>query len=122
MTSATANQRTVLVLGSTGSVGTQALDVVAANPERFRVVGLAAGGADPELLAAQAIRFGVSALALANATAAEDVQLALYAAAQRKGYERGEFALPRIVTGPRAVLELIASTPVDVVLNAITGS
>jgi 1-deoxy-D-xylulose-5-phosphate reductoisomerase len=122
MTSATANQRTVLVLGSTGSVGTQALDVVAANPDRFRVVGLAAGGADPELLARQALRFGVSALALANATAAEDVQLALYAEAQRNGYERGEFALPRILTGPQAVLELIASTPVDVVLNAITGS
>jgi 1-deoxy-D-xylulose-5-phosphate reductoisomerase len=122
MTAATANQRTVLVLGSTGSVGTQALDVVAANPDRFRVVGLAAGGGDPAALAAQAIRFGVAAIAVARATVAEDLQLALYAEARRRGYERGEFALPRIVTGPQAVLELIATTPADVVLNAITGS
>ncbi|MBY8854209.1 1-deoxy-D-xylulose-5-phosphate reductoisomerase, partial [Saccharothrix sp. MB29] len=42
--------RTVLVLGSTGSVGTQALDVIAANRDRFSVVGLAAGGADPAAL------------------------------------------------------------------------
>ena len=37
----------VLVLGSTGSIGTQALEVIAANPDRFEVVGLAAGGAQP---------------------------------------------------------------------------
>ena len=43
--------RDVLVLGSTGSIGTQVLDVVAARPHRFRVVGLAAGGADVALLA-----------------------------------------------------------------------
>src|SRR6202012_5729297 len=36
----------VLVLGSTGSIGTQALEVIAANPDRFEVVGLAAGGAN----------------------------------------------------------------------------
>ena len=45
--------RSVLVLGSTGSVGTQALDLVAAHPERFTVAGLAAGGADIALLARQ---------------------------------------------------------------------
>lgn len=39
--------RTVLLLGSTGSIGVQALDVIHRNPDRFRVVGLAAGGADP---------------------------------------------------------------------------
>src|SRR3954454_12439339 len=39
----------VLVLGSTGSIGTQALEVIAANPDRFEVVGLAAGGANPDL-------------------------------------------------------------------------
>ena len=43
----------VLVLGSTGSIGTQALDVIAANPDRFEVVGLAAGGGNPGLLAQQ---------------------------------------------------------------------
>ncbi|KAA2258527.1 1-deoxy-D-xylulose-5-phosphate reductoisomerase [Solihabitans fulvus] len=115
-------QRTVLVLGSTGSVGTQALDVIAASPERFRVVGIAAGGADPALIAGQAVEFGVQAVAVARATAVEDVQLALYAEAQRRGYAKGEFRLPRILAGPTAVLDLIDSTPADVVLNGITGS
>ena len=43
----------VLILGSTGSIGTHALDVIAANPDRFEVVGLAAGGGNPGLLARQ---------------------------------------------------------------------
>jgi 1-deoxy-D-xylulose-5-phosphate reductoisomerase len=114
--------RTVLVLGSTGSVGVQALDVVAANPDRFDVVGVAAGGTDPAALAAQALTHRVRALAVSKATAAEDVQLALYAEAQRRGYDRGEFELPRVFAGPDAVTTLIAETPADVVLNAITGS
>jgi 1-deoxy-D-xylulose-5-phosphate reductoisomerase len=122
MTDPSPPRRSVLVLGSTGSVGTQALDVVAANAERFQVVGLAAGGGDPAALAAQAIRFGAGAVAVSRSTAAEDLQLALYAEAQRRGYERGGFPMPRILTGPDATLELIAGTPADVVLNAITGS
>jgi 1-deoxy-D-xylulose-5-phosphate reductoisomerase len=46
-------QRDVVVLGSTGSIGTQALDVCRANPDRFRVVGLTAGGGNPRLFDAQ---------------------------------------------------------------------
>ncbi|GAA1272776.1 1-deoxy-D-xylulose-5-phosphate reductoisomerase [Saccharothrix xinjiangensis] len=114
--------RTVLVLGSTGSIGTQALDVIAANRDRFAVAGLAAGGADPAALAAQALEAGVEAVAVARATAVEDVTLALYAEAQRRGYSRGEFKLPRILAGPTAMTDLIDSTPADVVLNGITGS
>jgi 1-deoxy-D-xylulose-5-phosphate reductoisomerase len=114
--------RTVLVLGSTGSVGTQALDVIAANRDRFTVVGLAAGGADPATLAAQAVEFGVEAVAVARATAVEDVTLALYAEAQRRGYAQGAFKLPRILAGPTAMTDLVDSTPADVVLNGITGS
>ena len=41
----------VVILGSTGSIGTQALDLVRANPDRFRVVGLTAGGSNPDLFA-----------------------------------------------------------------------
>ena len=48
----------VLILGSTGSIGTQALEVIAANPDRFEVVGLAAGGGNPGLLAQQRGRDG----------------------------------------------------------------
>ncbi|GAA3665532.1 1-deoxy-D-xylulose-5-phosphate reductoisomerase [Nocardioides ginsengisoli] len=47
----------VVILGSTGSIGTQALDLVRANPDRFRVVGLTAGGSNPELFAQQVAEF-----------------------------------------------------------------
>ena len=47
----------VVVLGSTGSIGTQALDVVRANPDLFRVVALTAGGSNPELFEQQCAEF-----------------------------------------------------------------
>jgi 1-deoxy-D-xylulose-5-phosphate reductoisomerase len=50
-------RRDIVILGSTGSIGTQALDLVRANPDRFRVVGLTAGGANPELFARQVAEF-----------------------------------------------------------------
>jgi hypothetical protein len=43
-----ARPREIVILGSTGSIGTQALDIIRRNPDRFRVVALAAGGSDPE--------------------------------------------------------------------------
>ncbi|MFC0545022.1 1-deoxy-D-xylulose-5-phosphate reductoisomerase [Kutzneria chonburiensis] len=117
----TVNPR-VLVLGSTGSVGTQALDVIAANRDRFRLAGISAGGSDPALLARQALDHEVDAVAVTRATATEDLQLALYAEAQRRGYNRGDFRLPRILAGPDANEELIDSTPADVILNGLPGS
>lgn len=53
----TVSRRDVVILGSTGSIGTQALALVRANPERFRVVGLTAGGSNPELFARQVEEF-----------------------------------------------------------------
>ena len=50
--------RDIVILGSTGSIGTQALDLVRAHPDRFRVVGLTAGGSNPELFEAQVAEFG----------------------------------------------------------------
>ncbi|MGH3096699.1 MAG: 1-deoxy-D-xylulose-5-phosphate reductoisomerase [Streptosporangiales bacterium] len=113
--------RDLVVLGSTGSIGTQALDVVARNRERFRVVGLAASGTRSDLLVRQALDFGVAVVAVAKGSAAQDVQLALYAEAQRRGYSRGEHKLPRLLVGPEAATEL-AGWPADVVLNAIDGA
>jgi 1-deoxy-D-xylulose-5-phosphate reductoisomerase len=113
--------RDVVLLGSTGSVGTQAVDVVRRAPEQFRVVGLSAGGERPELLAAQALELGVDVVGIARPEAVEDVQLALYAEAQRRGFERGEFALPKLIAGSEAAQE-VAAWPCDVVLNGITGS
>jgi 1-deoxy-D-xylulose-5-phosphate reductoisomerase len=113
--------REVTVLGSTGSVGRQAITVAQQNPDRLRITGLAAGGGDVGLLAEQALALGVRTVAVARATAAQDLQLAFYAAASKRGWAKGEYALPEILAGPRAAEEL-AARRADVVLNAITGS
>lgn len=113
--------RDIVILGSTGSIGTQAIDVVRRNPDRFRVVGLAAGGAEVGLLASQALELGVEVVAVARASAAQDLQLAFYAAAKAGGYSAGEFPVPKILAGPDAATEL-AQWPCDLVLNGITGS
>ena len=113
--------REVVVLGSTGSIGTQALDVIRRNPGRFRVTGLAAGGGRVDLLAAQALEFAPEVVAVARASAAQDLQLAFYAEAKRRGYAAGDFAIPKIVAGPDAVAE-VAAWQCDVVLNGVTGA
>ena len=114
--------RHVVLLGSTGSIGTQAADIVRANPDRFRVVGLAAGGGRPDLIAAQALEFGVEVVAVARSSAVEDVQLALYAAAQRRGHNRGEFAMPKVLAGREAATEVAGWPTADLVVNGMTGS
>jgi 1-deoxy-D-xylulose-5-phosphate reductoisomerase len=92
-----------LVLGSTGSIGTQALEVIAANPDRFELVGLAAGGAHPDLLARQRTQTGVDNLAVADDRAAQAIGDVTY-------------------SGPDAVVRLIENTEADVVLNALVGA
>ena len=113
--------RSVVLLGSTGSIGTQAVDVVVRNPDRFRVVGLAAGGDRVDLLARQALELGVEVVGIARASLAQDLTLAFYAAAQARGFSAGRYPIPRIVAGPDAAAE-VASHPCDVVLNGMTGS
>ncbi len=113
--------RDVVLLGSTGSIGTQAIDVVRRNPDRLRVVGIAAGGERVDLLAKQALDLGVDVVSVAKASAAQDLQLAFYAQAQARGFSAGEFSVPKILAGPDAATEL-ASSDCDVVLNGMTGS
>jgi 1-deoxy-D-xylulose-5-phosphate reductoisomerase len=113
--------RNVVVLGSTGSIGSQALEVMAQRPNEFRVVGLAAGGASVALLARQALETGAQVVAVARATTVQDLQLAFYAEASRRGWSTGDVRLPGIIAGPEAATEL-AAYPCDVVLNGITGS
>jgi 1-deoxy-D-xylulose-5-phosphate reductoisomerase len=111
--------RDVVILGSTGSVGTQALDVIRGHPDLFRVVGLAAGGGQLDLLAAQAVEFGVEVVGVARGAAA-DLEAALAAAAGRAG---GARPTPKLLAGPDAAAE-IAGWPLEsgVVLNGMTGS
>ncbi|GHE28110.1 1-deoxy-D-xylulose 5-phosphate reductoisomerase [Streptosporangium violaceochromogenes] len=103
--------RSVVLLGSTGSIGTQSLDVVARNPRRFRVAALAAGGGRIDLLARQAAEFRPEAVAVADASAAPALREALAA--------RGVVAT--VLAGPEGVAEA-AAWPCDTVLNGITGA
>jgi len=113
--------RELVLLGSTGSIGTQAIDIVRRNPDKFRVVGLGAGGGNVALLAAQALELAVDVVGVAHSSAVQDLQLAFYAEAQQRGWASGDFRLPKIVAGPDAMTEL-AQWPCDVVLNGVVGS
>jgi 1-deoxy-D-xylulose-5-phosphate reductoisomerase len=113
--------RELVLLGSTGSIGTQAIDIVRRNPDSFRVVGIGAGGGNVALLAAQALELGVDVVGVAKASTVQDLQLAFYAEAQKQGYATGGFRIPKIIAGPEAMTEL-AQWPCDVVLNGVVGS
>src|SRR6516165_6101597 len=99
--SSRARPRDVVLLGSTGSVGTQAADVIRRNPGRFRVTGLAAGGGNPGLLAAQAIEFGVAVVAVERESAAAEVREALKAHAARAGRGTRTGQVPGPLAGQR---------------------
>lgn len=109
--------RSIAILGSTGSIGTQALEVVAANPGRFQVSAISAGGGNLDLLARQAVAFGVEAVGVARGE-----QHVVAAAIHQVAGEAGRQGLaPHIFAGPQASTDLAASGA-DVVLNGITGS
>lgn len=94
--------RRLAILGSTGSIGRQALQVVRAHPERFEVVALAAGS-DGEALMAQAKEFGVGLVGLA----------------------RGPLDVPdgvRLIEGEHSAEQLVAESDADLVLNAVVGA
>jgi len=94
-------------LGSTGSIGTQALDVVARAAGEFELVGLSAGTAH-EALVQQASRHGVRRIALADADAA---------ARAAETWTGGE-----VLAGAEGLVRLVAESEADLVLNAIVGS
>jgi 1-deoxy-D-xylulose-5-phosphate reductoisomerase len=100
--------RSIVVLGSTGSIGTQTLDVVCASTGAFRVEGLAAG-ASWQLAVEQALRFGVRFLALADPEAAA----------------RARAALPRsveVLSGERALVDLCERADYDLAVHGVVGA
>jgi 1-deoxy-D-xylulose-5-phosphate reductoisomerase len=97
----------LLILGSTGSIGTQALEVVARAGDAFDVVGLSAGAAHEQLVA-QARAHGARRIALTDPDAA---------ARASESWTRGE-----VLAGAEGLVELVAGADADLVLNAIVGS
>jgi len=98
--------RRVVILGSTGSIGTQALDVIRRNPDRFDVVGLAASGSRMELLSEQVAEFRPSVVAISSGSASD---LAV------------DGPMPGVIVGPRALVD-IAGVECDVVVNGLAGA
>ncbi|WP_461189678.1 1-deoxy-D-xylulose-5-phosphate reductoisomerase [Arthrobacter sp. Z4-13] len=109
--------RKIALLGSTGSIGTQAIDVVDGAPHLFEVVALSAGGGNLELLARQAVHTRAAAVGIAGGDPRRLATLIAEAAgaAGKHGYR------PEIIAGPDASTR-IAEVEADVVLNGITGS
>ncbi|HMJ74474.1 MAG TPA: 1-deoxy-D-xylulose-5-phosphate reductoisomerase, partial [Iamia sp.] len=81
----TSGPTTVSLAGSTGSIGTQTLEVIAAEPDRYRVVALGAGGGNVELLVAQARATGAAIVAVADEAKALEVETALPGVEVRAG-------------------------------------
>jgi 1-deoxy-D-xylulose-5-phosphate reductoisomerase len=99
--------RRLLILGSTGSIGTQALDVVARSEGELEVVGLSAESSS-DALVAQARKLGVARIALADADAA---------ARAAEAWTDGE-----VLTGAEGLVRLVVESEADLVLNALVGS
>ncbi len=119
-------RKRIVVLGSTGSIGRQTLDVVAQHPDKLEVVALAAHGSVDGLLA-QARAFGVRRVALGDPAAAASPSFAALDRAVADGPAGGEgrrlaAELPAVGLGPEAVAALAALPEADVVVNALVGA
>ncbi|AUI52159.1 1-deoxy-D-xylulose-5-phosphate reductoisomerase [Arthrobacter crystallopoietes] len=110
--------RKVVLLGSTGSIGTQGIEVIDGAAERFEVTALAAGGGNLELVARQAVHTRAEAVGIASGTR-EDLATAVKAAAADAGISGYE---PELFAGHDASARIAAWPNADVVLNGITGS
>lgn len=101
--------KNVVILGSTGSIGTQAIEVIRGHRDQFNVVGIASGGSNPELTVQQAREFGLGAgcVAVRDAEAAKKVAEALGGP---------------VITGETCAAELVEVSQPDLVLNALVGS
>lgn len=111
--------RSVTILGSTGSIGVQALEVVGSYPGEFKVAALGAGGSDLAALAAQVMAFDVPVVAIAADDAEAEFREILARAASAIDVPTPSV---QVVTGPDAATRVAGMEGVDVVLNAITGA
>jgi 1-deoxy-D-xylulose-5-phosphate reductoisomerase len=107
--------RSLTVLGSTGSIGTNTLDVVRQNRDRFRVFALAAGR-NVELLAQQIQEFEPEVVVLPDQTEVERLRAALSNSGIRAG-----FKIPELLSGPQALVKIATADEADTVMSSIVG-
>ena len=101
--------KNVIILGSTGSIGSQAIDVIREHRDQFNVVGIATGGTNPERAIEQAREFGLSA----DQVAVRDLEGAKQVSKALDGF---------VITGDTCAAALVESQEADLVLNALVGS
>ena len=101
--------KNVIILGSTGSIGSQAIDIIREHRDQFNVVGIATGGTNPDRAIEQAREFGLSA----DQVAVRDLE-----GAKKVSKEIGGF----VITGDNCAAALVESQEADLVLNALVGS
>jgi 1-deoxy-D-xylulose-5-phosphate reductoisomerase len=106
-------QKRLSILGSTGSIGTQTLDIVSACPENFVVDALSAGS-NAELMAEQVMKFSPLVASMSTAEAAKDLERILK--------ERGCSNMPRIVWGEDGIVEAATVSSADTVVTGIVGA
>lgn len=102
--------KAITLLGSTGSIGTQTLDIVASNPDKFRIVGLAAGS-NVEMLAQQVLKFRPEIVAIGNEAKLPELKAALANLDYR----------PTIVAGTQGTIEVAAYGDAQSVVTGIVG-
>lgn len=101
--------KNVVILGSTGSIGSQAIDVIREHRDQFTVVGIASAGAKPDQVVAQAREFGLSS----DQVAVRDLDGAKRVSKELEGF---------VITGDNCATALVESQEADIVLNALVGS
>ena len=101
-------KKRIAILGSTGSIGTQALDVIAANPNRFEVEVITAQN-NADLLVAQALQFKPNCVVIGDETKYNQVKDALWSADIK------------VYAGKEALAQVVESESIDIVLTALVG-
>lgn len=101
--------KNVVILGSTGSIGSQAIEVIREHRDQFTVVGIASAGSNPDQVVAQAREFGLSS----DQVAVRDLEGAKRVSKELEGF---------VITGDNCATALVESQEADIVLNALVGS
>ncbi len=103
------NKQQICILGSTGSIGTQALDVISQHQDRYEVYALTANNR-VELLAQQAHQFNPAAVVIANEARYDELKALLS--------DRPDI---KVYAGAQALCDIVEAAPIDMVLTAMVG-
>lgn len=105
--------KNIIILGATGSIGTQVLDVIRQNPDKFHVIGLAASGSNPELFSKLIQEFEPERVCTADSQKLPKLQINRYPISKK---------FPELLSGEEGITQMICDPNVEMVVNAISGA